>query len=514
MKNSQISLKNWHSPPTIWLLLATMGLLFFVLFMVLDFFTAIPASVLVLVLLIALVFGTGALLKGIIQHYQTDLAFVDQLNAKRKRQRRQFTRDLTSTIDLDHVLDLIVNTVNNAVDTDNVAILLYDEKKNSFRIVKFIKPLPQNIEIPIKEIIPNYNKGEPLSVDFEVIFDNIVPRFNKIGFNYCFPLEHNKNLLGTLNLIRPGDKPLLENDVEWLTYIVDVSVVSISNCLIFDQAMEKQRIELENIRLRTLDQKKTELINTVAHELRTPLTAIQSYSQILLDDHETLPKEKKERFLGIISGESRRLGTMINQMLDLARITSGRISMNREVYNIVSVLEKAIDTIKVQASEKNLTVSRAWQDDTVELMLDPDKLLQVMLNLLSNAIKYTNSGGDITVGMDVVYDLDLEDRPPHAEGRDSSGLLKVYVQDTGVGMSREDTKRIFDEFYRINNNMTREARGTGLGLSICRSIVEAHGGWIWAESERNVGTTLSFVLPIHTSPIDQTATTTQGAQND
>ncbi|OQY26831.1 MAG: hypothetical protein B6244_12650 [Candidatus Cloacimonetes bacterium 4572_55] len=442
---------------------------------------------------------SSSMLFRLIHSQKEGFIFVDQMNSKRKQTRQKFTKELTSTIDLKKVLDLIVNTIYDAIEVENVSILLLDEKRGSFRIVKSKEALTRSVEIPVQDLIPDYRKGQTVHFDVQSMYTHIAPKLEEIGFDYCFPLEHNKNLLGTLNISRKDDSPLSENDVEWLGYIIDMGVVSISNGLIFKQAIKKQRIELENDSLKELDRRKTVLINTVAHELRNPLTAILSYSQRLVEDRNSLSIEKQERYLKIINDESRRLANMLTQMLDLARITSGRISMNLVEYSIRSLIEKALVIVTAQAEGKNIAIVTDFPEENVELFMDQDKVLQVMLNLLSNAIKYSGNNGKITISVETLLDADLAGGNLTDSREDIQGLVKISVSDTGIGMSKDDTDRIFDEFYRVNNNITTETRGSGLGLPICRSIVEAHGGWIWAESERYLGATLNFILPIYSS---------------
>jgi len=227
---------------------------------------------------------------------------------------------------------------------------------------------------------------------------------------------------------------------------------------------------------REVDRMKTEFISTAAHELRTPLTSIQGFSEILLMREDLKPEEKK-KFLTHINKQSVGLAAIINDLLDISRIESGRgFALNKEPWDAGDALKQILpyfqEHYKKHSFELNLP------DKTVELHADKDKIGQVLKNLLSNAIKFSPAGGLIWVKGKVV-DMGYQ----------------VSIEDQGMGMTPDQVEKVFDKFYRVDASNTA-IEGTGLGMSIVKYIVEAHGGKVWVESEFEKGTTVRFTMPV------------------
>jgi signal transduction histidine kinase/CheY-like chemotaxis protein len=230
---------------------------------------------------------------------------------------------------------------------------------------------------------------------------------------------------------------------------------------------------------REIAQMKNEFVSTVSHELRTPLTSIKGYVDLILDGETGEINEIQREFLGIVKQNSDRLVALINDMLDISRIESGRIHLKIEPLDMLDLIAGGIDTFKAVVSQTGHKLACALPEDLPLAAGDRDRVGQVMINLISNAIKYSPSGGTVTVG---------------ARRRDAQ--LVVSVGDEGIGISREDQEHLFDQFYRVESSLTREIGGTGLGLSICKTIIELLGGQIWVSSTLGKGSTFSFSLPI------------------
>lgn len=227
---------------------------------------------------------------------------------------------------------------------------------------------------------------------------------------------------------------------------------------------------------REVDRMKTEFISTAAHELRTPLTSIQGFSEILLM-RENLKPEEKKKFLTYINKQAVALAGIVNDLLDISRIESGR------GFTLEKVLCNAGDAIKnsllyFQEQYSNHTFEAILPEKPVSLFVDKEKMEQVLKNLLSNAVKYSPEGGLIRV-----------------IGKVSADHYLVSIEDQGLGMTPEQVDKIFDKFYRADASSTA-IEGTGLGMTIVMHIVEAHGGKVWVESELGKGTTVRFTIPI------------------
>ncbi|MBI9086086.1 MAG: PAS domain-containing protein [Desulfobacterales bacterium] len=227
---------------------------------------------------------------------------------------------------------------------------------------------------------------------------------------------------------------------------------------------------------REVDRMKTEFLSTAAHELRTPLTSIQGFSEILLMREDLSPDEKK-KFLTYINKQAVGLAGIINDLLDISRIESGRgFTLNKAPCNAGDAIQQIIPYFQEQYKQHKFEV--VLPEEPVELNVDKEKMGQVLKNLLSNAAKYSPGGGLIKVIGEVLTDH-----------------YQISIEDQGMGMTPENIDKIFDKFYRVDASNTA-IEGTGLGTTIVKHIVEAHGGKVWVESELGKGTTVRFTIPI------------------
>lgn len=238
-------------------------------------------------------------------------------------------------------------------------------------------------------------------------------------------------------------------------------------------------------KLKALDELKSQFIATVSHELRTPLTSILSFSEILLKYDGD--KDTRREFLTIINKESQRLSELIDDILDLSKIESGRMEWHMDHISIKDVIKRAVDSMGVLCQRKGLQLRVDLPEGLPPVFADPEKILQVMQNLVSNAVKFTPEGGRIIIGAEVMKGRRADDR---------TNFVKVSVSDTGVGIAPEKLKVIFEKFRQIGDTLTDKPKGTGLGLAICKEIIRHHGGKIWAKSQVGKGSTFSFTLPI------------------
>jgi len=240
-------------------------------------------------------------------------------------------------------------------------------------------------------------------------------------------------------------------------------------------------IKKQNERLKELDGMKSEFLSTAAHELRTPLTSILGFSEILLK--KKLDEERKNRFLKIINEESVSLSALINDLLDLSRIESGKgFKIKKAPIDIGGIILENIDLFQAQTDKHTFKVN--LPHDLVKIEADKDKINQVIENLISNAVKFSPEGGEITVSIE--------------EAKDK---LKVNISDNGMGISEKDLSHVFEKFYRAENASRAAIGGTGLGLAIAKYIVESHGGEISVESKLGKGSTSSFTLPTKSTQV-------------
>lgn len=228
-----------------------------------------------------------------------------------------------------------------------------------------------------------------------------------------------------------------------------------------------------------LEKLKSDFIANVSHELRTPIAMLQGYSEAILDDVVSSEEERNE-MIRIIYDESQRMGRLVTDLLDLARMESGHMTLYKDKVPMVSVIERMTQKFAQVAKEKqiNLRFESEFTPDTT-IHIDEDRIEQVLTNLIDNAIRHTPENGVVTVSL-------------LKEG----SYAKIQVADTGVGIPQEDLPYVFERFYKADKARTRSKGGTGLGLAITRNIVEAHKGNITVNSIEKQGTTFMFYLPL------------------
>ncbi|HSI68080.1 MAG TPA: ATP-binding protein [Planococcus sp. (in: firmicutes)] len=228
-----------------------------------------------------------------------------------------------------------------------------------------------------------------------------------------------------------------------------------------------------------LEKLREDFIANVSHELRTPIAMLQGYGEALLDDVGTSEEERRE-MTKIIYEESQRMGRLVTDLLDLARMESGHMRLYKQLVQLNGVFERMTLKFSQVAKENGILLEfETSMDDWAAVELDEDRIEQVMTNLIDNAIRHTPKGGHVTVSVE-----------------QELGYAKISVSDTGIGITKEDLEFVFERFYKADKARTLGKGGTGLGLAIASNIIQAHGGKIHAESEVGVGTSFIFMLPL------------------
>ena len=226
-----------------------------------------------------------------------------------------------------------------------------------------------------------------------------------------------------------------------------------------------------------IDVAKDEFLAMITHELKTPLVPIQGYSDILLGEHLGKLNDKQKERIQIIKSSSETLLAIISDLLDAQKLELGQLSMKQENINIKETIDKAIESLKPEAEEKNIKINSNVVDLTINH--DQERIRQVMTNLIKNSLVATESNtGKIEISM--------EDLPSE---------IKISIKDNGIGIPQDKQKELFKKFYQVDATLTRERGGSGLGLAICKGIIESHKGVISMESVPNQGATFSFTIP-------------------
>ena len=230
---------------------------------------------------------------------------------------------------------------------------------------------------------------------------------------------------------------------------------------------------------REVDRMKTEFVSLVSHELRTPLTSIKGYTEMVLDGDAGEINEEVQEYLGIVYNNAERLVALVNDLLDLSRIESGRIQIKLETVDLNEITQTVVVSMQQKIKEKGQDLQVEIDPAATLVTGDKGKLVQVLTNYVSNAYKYTQAGGKLRIAI-----------------TRQGAFARVAVSDNGHGIAPEDQAKLFTRFYRVDNSMTREVGGTGLGLSIVKQLVELQGGEISLQSALGEGSTFAFSVPL------------------
>ncbi len=231
-----------------------------------------------------------------------------------------------------------------------------------------------------------------------------------------------------------------------------------------------------------IDRMKSNFISNVSHELRTPVTVLRTYIDTIYNHSDEFDEQTNKEFFEVINKEAARLQKMVNDILDFSRLESGNVNVEKELTDIVPLIESEIKSMQILAEEKHVTFSLIKEPDLPQIPINADSIERALNNLLSNAIKYSPENGRIKVRAEIARD------PKYVE---------VSVEDQGCGISEEHQKKIFERFYRVEND-THTVKGTGLGLHLVKITIEKHHkGEVFVKSKPGEGSTFGFRLPIN-----------------
>ncbi len=396
-------------------------------------------------------------------------------------------RAISSTLDLETVLATVVSRANELAGSDGGAIYEFDESARVFRLRatdrfpgEFVDALRAT---PLREDEGVVGRAatarQPVQVADVTVADAYSSRIRDVvvrsGYRslLAVPLVSEGEVVGALvvNRREPGEFPA--RTVELLRTFAAQSALAIQNARLFREIEDKGR-ELE-----VASRHKDEFLASMSHELRTPLNAIIGFSEVMLERLFGEVNAKQEEYLGDILSSGRHLLSLINDILDLAKIEAGRMELEPAAFHLPQAIDNALVLVRERAQRRGITLEQSVDPRLGEITGDERKVKQVLLNLLSNAVKFTPEGGRIDVRAALL-----------------DGGAEVSVADTGVGIAPEDHEAVFEEFRQVGTDYARKHEGTGLGLALARKFVELHGGKIWVQSQVGQGATFTFTIPV------------------
>ena len=396
-------------------------------------------------------------------------------------------RAISSTLDLQTVLATIVARANELAGADGGVIYEFDEASRSFHL-RATDRFPEEFVAALRATRLVYGEGAagqaaatraPIQVpdimDTDAYSSSLRDVLVRSGYRslLAVPLVSEEQVVGALVINRRIPGAFAPSTVELLRTFASQSALAIQNARLFREIEDKGR-ELE-----VANQHKDEFLASMSHELRTPLNAIIGFSEVLLERMFGEVNAKQEEYLHDILSSGRHLLSLINDILDLAKIEAGRMELEPGDFHLPQAIDNALILVRERAMRRGITLER-WIDPRLgEIKGDERKIKQVLLNLLSNAVKFTPEGGRIDVRAAL-----------------GDGFAEISVIDTGIGIAPEDHAAVFEEFRQVGTDYARKHEGTGLGLALARKFVDLHGGKIWVESQAGQGSTFTFTIPV------------------
>jgi signal transduction histidine kinase len=398
----------------------------------------------------------------------------------------EISQAVSSTLDVETVLQTIVSRASQLAGADGCAIYEYDDVTEAFHIRATHNLDPALVETlrgtPLRKGEGTMGRAAETREPTQVA-DIAAPgayqshiRETLLGAGYrallSVPLLREGEVIGSLSLNRhaPGEFPPEVIDV--LKTFATQSALAIQNARLFREIADKSR------QLEAASQHKSEFLANMSHELRTPLNAIIGFSEVLMQRMFGELNTKQDEYLKDIYESGRHLLSLINDILDLSKIEAGHMELEATDFDLPSAIDNALILVRERATRRGITLGSTIDERVGLIRGDERKVKQILLNLLSNALKFTPEGGRIDVAAGL-----------HDE------VAEVSVADTGVGIAPVDQEAVFEEFRQVGAAEKR-AEGTGLGLALSRKFVELHGGKIWVRSELGRGSTFTFTLPL------------------
>ena len=421
------------------------------------------------------------LLESVARELRTALEAAQLLLARQRENQRMLALHRASTLiaaetDPADVLREILEAAGSLLGRGSASLYRWDETAGVLRLAESVHAergtAPRVLRAGEGVTGQAFLTLKPVIVNDYDTWEHAVPSNREPGSGAAIavPLVRAGQSLGVLTV--RSTYPLArfdDEDARLLSLFGDQAVATLTTA----ELVEQQRRAVEQ--LERLNSAKSDFVSIVSHEFRTPLTGIQGFSELMRD--EDLTAEEMKEYASDINKDAQRLNRMITEMLDLDRMESGRMSLNRERTDINAIIIEATERLAPNSPRHSIQLN--LDPDLPLIEIDRDKVNQVLLNLLSNAVKYSPGGGQIAVTTRV-------------EGE----MVHVFVRDSGLGIPEDSLEKVFERYSRLESGATRYIQGTGLGLPISRQIIEMHGGRAWVESTFGEGSVFQFTLPL------------------
>ncbi len=417
---------------------------------------------------------------------------VDELNQTIENYRilTEATAALQEPLDLKDTLGKLAESLNKIVPFEEISVYLIDWERNlmlpAFATGEHAEVIMSDIG-PIAGLAGEVAQTGRLEIVEDAWDDPRVETIPGLGSEkvrqamMCIPLNSKAGeVVGVLELFREKGRQFTEQEYEIAVPFATNAAAAVENAKLRDELrenFESARKAYED--MKTLDQAKDNLVNTISHELRTPLTTILGYLEMASEGmYGEVPPKLKEKFSTML-GSINRINSLVSKMLEMSRLQEKSLVLDLEPVNLATVAREVVDDKRGEAEARGHEVRVLFGTELPVVNADRLRMYDVVATVFNNAVRYTPPGGKITLGADIL-----------------AGKVHIWIRDSGVGISDDDKGKVFDKFFLADAGLTREDGRVGIGLFVAREIVRKHGGEMWFESKAGVGSTFHFTVPI------------------
>ena len=374
----------------------------------------------------------------------------------------QVGKSVTSQLSKDQLLERILDAIFYVIGAEEATLMLMDEEDGQLRMALHRQRVPGEVQQSARR------SAEELAAEAVRKGDA-----TDTGIMISVPLKVGDRTIGVLGVgNRVSARPFSGHNRQLLLALVDYAAIAIENARLYEG-------------VRQADRAKSEFISFVSHELRTPMTSIRGYADMLMKGMCDPLTPQQGQFVSTIHGNVMRMQILVSDLLDVSRIETGNLRLEREPTDLTSALKDALQATQGQIEARSQQLTVKVPENLPLIHADPARLTQILINLLSNAYKYTSEGGYIRV-----------------RAWQQDGYVHCAVSDTGIGISPDDQAKLFTKFFRSEDPAAQEMPGTGLGLCIVKNLVELQGGQVEVESQLGQGTTFAFTVPVAAENIE------------
>ncbi|HET6597484.1 MAG TPA: GAF domain-containing sensor histidine kinase [Anaerolineales bacterium] len=391
----------------------------------------------------------------------------------------EVVRGLTTAPDLESFLQTVISEATELTDSELASILEYDDTAEELRFLAmhwFQRDLLRPVGVPLDGSAAGwvYRRGQPLIIQ-DVKVDQrhfkVVDRVTKHVTHslVAVPLMVRGEVVGVLEALNKKDNAhYTEEDLTILETLAALAAQAIQNVSL------QRKVRATSIELAELERLKTDFIAIASHELRTPLGLILGHATFLRE----LSGEQYSEQLDMIIRNATKLKNIVENLSDVDNIQNGAARVRNQMVSLSKIIDDVIATFQDEANSRKIKLKSTYEDLPFHLDADGVKVSIALSNLVKNALQFTESGGHVTVSV-----------------QEDAEYYRVTVADDGIGIPTRDLPRVFERFFQVETHLTRRYGGMGLGLAVAKSMIELHGGRLWAESEEGKGSKFTFLLP-------------------